>query len=45
MLSRVVNAPKKEVTKGDRTVGLIHDVQTAECLYSLLNDTITSVTN
>jgi hypothetical protein len=45
MLNGVVNAPKKESTNGDSTVGLIHDVQTAECLYFLLYDTITSVTS
>jgi hypothetical protein len=44
-LRKVVNASKKEVTNGDRTVGLIHDMQTAECLYSLLYDTITGVMN
>jgi hypothetical protein len=43
MLSGVMNAPKKEVTNGDRAVGLIHDVQTAVCLYSLLCDTVTGV--
>jgi len=45
MLNGVVNAPKKEVTDGDSTVGIIHDVQIAECLYSLKYDTITVVTS
>jgi len=37
-LMGVVNAPKKEVTNGDSTVSLIHDVHTAEYLYLLLYD-------
>jgi hypothetical protein len=44
MLNGTVKTPKKEVTNGDRTVGLIHDVQTAECLYSQLYNTVTGVT-
>jgi hypothetical protein len=45
MLTGVVNAPNKEITNGYRTVGLIHDVQTAEYIYSLLCNKITGVTS
>lgn len=43
MLSGVMNAPKR--SQMETAVGLIHDVQIAVCLYSLLYDTVTGVTS